>query len=135
MASQLGALTPVAAAAILFGVEDANRGAKITYAAATGIWSLAGGGTYLLQANCNTGTFTGATGLFAFRWRDITNALLLGAQGHASTPTQAAHISLTGPATATIRVLTPITIRCEAITTTAFTSIANAWATVQNVQV
>lgn len=134
MVSNIGALTPVAAAAILFGTTEAALGSKIAYDAATGIWTLQGGGVYELQAGCNTGTFSGATGLFAFRWRDITNNLLLGAQGHAATPTSAAHVSQNGPATAAIRAVTALTIRCEAITTTAFTSVANSWATVRNVR-
>ena len=128
MVSNIGALTPVAGQPILFALEESNIGNKITYSA--GIFTLGAGGHFLFSAQAPKATFSGATGLFEFRWR-IVGATLMGVSGYQSAPTNVAHIGQCGEAKAILRTTTPIQVQCEAITTTAFTSIEDAWATVQ----
>lgn len=126
--TQVGALTPTAANPVRFGVEAANRGNVLSYA--LGIWTLSAGHTYQCVANINTATFTGVTGLATFQWRIISGALFgtLGLQG---TPTSAGHVANSGSPTGVLTVTADTTIQLEAITLTAFTSIANASASVQ----
>ncbi len=126
---QVGALTPVAAAPVLFSVEAANLGNVISYGA--GIFTLSAGHTYRCVANINACTFSGATGLATFSWRDLTGAALFGVLGVQGTPTSAAHVAQSGPATGIITVTQDTTIQLEAITLTAFTSLSNSSATVE----
>ena len=126
--TQVGALTPVAANPVLFGVEASNTGNVLSYA--LGIWTLRAGHTYQCVADINTCTFSGVTGLATFQWRVVGGALfgILGLQG---TPTSAGHVANSGSPTGIITVTADTTIQLEAITLTAFTSLANSSASVQ----
>ena len=129
--TQDGALTPIAAAAVFFGVETANLGNTISYVPGTGVWTLSAGHTYECVANINSCIFTGVTGLARFEWRNVTGAALFGQTGLQSSPTNTSHVGQSGPAVGIITVAADTTIYLEAIALTAFTSLSASSASVR----
>ena len=129
--TQVGALTPIAAAAVFFGTESLNLGQSISYVPATGVFTLSAGHTYRCTANINSCIFTGVTGLATFQWRNVTGAAVFGQIGMQVTPVFATNTAQSGPATGFITTSVDTTIYLEAITLTAFTSLGNSSAVVE----